>query len=113
VSWLRVHWRRIGGVALAAISLAAVTQSVRTSSAHHQYTRCQAEVIDQLIVALNARTAAATQDRDAMDQLVEGAATARSAADTRAALDRYRTTRATADAARNRKPLPEPPARRC
>lgn len=113
MTWLRSRWRRFGGVLLALVSLAAVGQSFRTSSAHSHYTECQAGVTDQLIAALNARTAAAVQDREAMDRLVEDVATARSADDTRAALARYRTTRSTADAAREREPLPEPPSRHC
>jgi hypothetical protein len=44
---------------------------------------------------------------------VEDVAMARSSTDTRAALARYRATRAAADAARDQEPLPEPPARHC
>ncbi len=74
---------------------------------------CQARINEQLVVAQSARAKAADQDRDAVDRLISDVSEAKSPADSRAALQRYRDTRASADAERTRNPLPAPPSQRC
>jgi hypothetical protein len=106
------HVRPVALLMFAASVLAlalAVISGVNTS----KYAHCQARVNQQMVVAQNARAAAAEVDRDAIDQLVSDVVMSRTAADTLTALNRYQATRAAADEARRQHPLPAPPSQVC
>lgn len=109
---MRLSQRVTGGIVLFA-SLLALGFATVTGIQSREFARCQAQIYEQLVTAQNARASAAAQDRAAMDQLVQDVSNAKSPADSRAALQRYRDTRATTDAERTRNPLPEPPSKRC
>lgn len=69
---------------------------------------CQTDYATRNAAALRARDVAATQDRAAMDGLVTSISLAKSAADTRAALQAYIDARARSDKVRAENPLPVP-----
>lgn len=109
---MSVSQRTIGGLVLAA-SMIALGFSTVTGIQSRDFAKCQAQVYEQLVAAQNARAAAGAQDRNAIDRLIQDVSEAKTPTDSRTALQRYRDTRAAADAERQRNPLPEPPSKRC
>lgn len=104
--------RVMGWVVLTASVIALVFSAV-TGVQARDHAKCQQRINEQLVVASNARASAAAQDRDAIDRLIADVSEAKSPGDSRIALQRYRDTRAAADAERERNPLPAPPSQRC
>jgi len=104
---------RIIGYSVMVASIFALLMAVYTSYRSAVYTHCQANVNEALVRAQTSRAAAAEQDRDAVDRLVTDVLNARSREDSRAALERYRATRAAADAERAKNPIPAPPSQTC
>lgn len=102
-----VAWSLLGA------SLAAMFSSVYLGFEQIEHQKCQALVNDSFSRALSARTVAAEQDRSALDKMIEDVTKAKSPADTRAALELYRATRAKADQERKEHPLPRPASETC
>lgn len=96
-----------------AASLLALFLAALSGYENQSHARCQAGVNEALILAQRARSQAADDDRAALDRMVADVAQAHSAADTRAALARYRATRSDADAKRAANPLPDLPDQVC
>lgn len=95
------------------VSVLAMVLAVVSGLRSQSYARCQAAVNDALVAAQIGRDEAAAHDRQAVDRMVTDVLAARSPADTRAALERYRDTRAEADRNRAEHPLPAPPSQTC
>lgn len=92
-------WSRRLGIVLATASFLALGVSVWSGWQSREYAACQARVNDRLVSAQRAQA-------DAVDRMVTDVLAAKSAADTRAALERYRDARAA-------NPLPEPASQTC
>lgn len=87
----------------------AVWSGIRNS----EHAQCQSMVNELMARALSERAKAADADRSALDQLVSDSLSATSDTQIRAALERYRETRAQADRDRAEHPLPQPPSASC
>lgn len=101
------------GWILVVASAIAVLGSVFVGYEQNEYQKCQGKVNDSFTRALAARSTTSEQDRAALDRLVEDIAKSKSSAETKAALELYRSTRTKADEERGRNPLPKPASEAC
>lgn len=120
---------QILGIGLTIVSLISLGIAGYTSYQSQAYAECQSDVNDSLVVALNARTDAAEQERLAERRADDAFAVVMNALigtpvkpeaerlaaleSLRAALNDQHRERAEADAARVRNPLPAPASRTC
>ena len=118
---------RVAGAVLVVASVVALVLSAYSSIRSRAFAECQAQVNEQLIVATNARAAAAAQDRQAdrdetvaVTTLINAVFTLPTAAERmaayaayRAELERIAAQRAEAEADRAAHPLPSPPSQTC
>lgn len=103
----------IAAIATFAVSTVALVGSWQTGSNLTQYVQCQSEWNSFLHRALEARTNASTEATEAMDALINAITEAKSADETRAALNKYRAARANQLQKQRENPLPPPPDEVC
>ena len=103
----------IAAIATFAVSTVALVGSWQTGSNLTQYVQCQSEWNSFLHRALEARTNAGAEATEAMDSLINAITEAKSADETRAALNKYRAARANQIQKQRENPLPPPPDEVC
>lgn len=103
----------IAAVATFSASTVSLVGSWQTGSNLTQYVTCQSEWNSFLYRALEARTGASAEATEAMDELISAITQAKSADETRAALNKYKAARANQVEKQRENPLPPPPDQVC
>lgn len=106
-------WVRAVGVLLIVVTLIGGTLIIKDSFDANNFSRCQAEVLDDLIGSWKAREELTEQERRSLNLLFTELAKSSKPADTSAAVARFNAAVSLTDAARREQPIPEPPSKVC
>lgn len=104
---------KVTGYVLAGAAGLSLVVAVWSGVQSRAYVACQARWSQAYAASAQERTLAAEVDRQALDAMVAAVASATSAAQSRAALQRYQDARAAADAQRAEHPAPALPDEVC
>lgn len=101
------------GVVLLLFAIGSLIGSWKTSHDLTDYVKCQQEWNSFLYVSISRSRGAGVEANQALDDLVDAVTQAKSAAETRAALERYKAARAKQKETAATNPLPPPPEEVC
>lgn len=110
---MRFDRHRVLGIVVMVVSVVALALSVTTTEIDARRAECQADVNDQLVRALKARSAAAEERDAAFDTMIDAVLNAKTGAESRAAIARYREVQLKVASERRQNPLPAPPSQTC